>query len=429
MFGRSAKRASAFIALAVPITSGLAQAPPGEQPKSGEPKVISSVAQDFRFVTWEGGRGSNIFLPERGEGWQLYSPLTAGMIVEFAGTAKWELAAKTGYVWSHHGTKGQDATYEGMVDTQLSAKVTLGGFTHISPFVGVVVSVPTGESILPGQQRFTRMDPDLVEIGAYGAGANVNPIVGFTFAPTANFIIAPSIGYAWRGKFEREGGTLVLTGEVLPPGAPNDVVDPGDVLTASLNAAAKVGTWTVQGSFAYTSSTEVTRNGVPIGQKGAGYVTSLTALYPVGPKLNLTLVGAWAYYQKDRIAKDLQNPDGELFLEPKNGNGHLLIGAIQPTYDLTDRLRLGMTYSILHRTENSYDIVEQRFIAARTKHSLGLTLDYALSPTAIVTMTASRFWVHDEPGMLFVNSIPPENVPPEMDFTGWTASVAAAVKF
>lgn len=419
MFRCMANAALAIIGPAIPIASGLAQAP------SGEPKVTSSVTQDFRFATWEGTRGSNILAPERGEGWLVYAPLTAGMIAEFAGTAKWELAAKTGYVWSHHGTKGQEATYVGLVDTQLSAKVTLGGFTYISPFVGLVVSVPTGESVLPGQQRFARMDPDLVEIGAYGAGTNVNPLVGFVFAPTANFVIAPSIGYAWLGKFEREGGAVTPGGQVHPPGAPNDFVDPGDVLTASLNAAAKIGTWTVQGSFAYTSSTEVTRNGVAIGQKGAGYVTNIAALYPVASKLNLTLNGSWAFFEKDRIAKT-QPPDGELTLEPKNGNSHLLIGAIQPTYDLTDRLRLGLTYSVLHRTENSYDIIEDRFIAARTKHSLGLTLDYTLSPTAIVTVTGSRFWLHEEPGALISNF---GNLPPEMDFTGWTASVAGAVKF
>lgn len=395
-----------------------------DAPLAGEPTISSTVQQDFKFVTWEGARGSNIFLPERGEGWQLYAPLTLGMVADFSGAVRWEFAAKTGYVWSHHTTKGQEAAYEGMVDTQLAAKVTLGGFTYVRPFVGVVVNVPTGESVLPGQRRFVRMDPDLVEIGAYGTGVNVNPLVGFTFAPTANFVVSPSIGYAWLGKFEREGGTLMLPGIVFPPNAPNDTVDPGDVLTASLTAVAKLGTWTVQGSFAYTSSTEVTRNGIAIGQKGAGYVTNIAALYPLAPKFNLILNGSWAFNEKDKVqGGTIADP---LVLEPKNINSHLLIGAIQPSYDLTDKLRLGVNYSILHRTENFYDIIELRYVAARTKHSVGLTLDYAWSPTATVGLSASRFWVHEEPGAL-VSGL--GNLPPELDFTGWTVSVSASAKF
>jgi len=391
---------------------------------AGQPVVSSVVQQDFRFATWEGTRGSNIFLPERGSGWQIYAPLSLGTIVDLSGAAKWELSAKTGYVWSHHGTKGQEATYEGMVDTQLSAKVTLGGFAYISPFVGVVASVPTGESVLRGRQRFARMDPDLVEIGAYGAGFNLNPLVGFTFAPTTSFIVSPAIGYAWLGGFEREGGTLMLPAQIFPPNAPNDTVDPGDVLTASLNAAAKVGTWTVQGSFAYTSSTEVTRNGVAIGQKGGGYVANVAALYPVAPKLSLILNGSWGFNERDRIAKNTP-PDGVLIVEPKNSNNHLLIGAVQPTYDLTDALRLGVTYSVLHRPENAYDIVELRYITARTKHSLGLTLDYDLSPTAVVSLSGSRYWLHEDAGTLTDLG----NVPPELDFAGWTASVSGSVRF
>jgi hypothetical protein len=420
------KRSVAAGLVLIPLAGGLGQTPPSQEPMAGQPTIVSSVSQEFRFATWEGSRGSNLFLPERGEGWQVYAPLTMGRTVDFAGGPKWELAAKTGYIWSHHTTKGQEGSYEGTVDTQLSAKVTLAGSTYVSPFAGVVVSVPTGESVLPGRQRFTRMDPDLVEIGAYGAGVNVNPLLGFSFAPTATFVVSPAIGYAWQGKFDREGGLLVPPGTVIPPNAPNDTVDPGDVLTASLNATAKVGTWTVEGSFAYTSSTKVTLNGVAIGQKGGGYVTNVAALYPAAPKVNLLLNGSWAFYERDRIAKDPQNPDGELIVEPKNVNSHVLLGAIQPTYDLSDQLRLGLNYSILHRTDNFYDIIELRYIAPRTKHSVGLTLDYALSQTAIVTVTGSRFWLHEEPGFLDSGGL---NLPPAGDFVGWTASVSGSVRF
>src|SRR5215510_3998181 len=175
----------ALVGCGLPLSDAAGQS----APTSGGEVVTSVVEQDFKFATWEGTRGTNIFKPQRGEGSQFYASLTGAMSANRANAALWELAARTGYVWSHHGTQGQEATYVGPTDTQLTAKVTLGGFAYVSPFVSVNTNVPTGDSFLPGQQRFARMDPDLVEIGTYGEGFNVNPAVGFTYAPTATLLI------------------------------------------------------------------------------------------------------------------------------------------------------------------------------------------------------------------------------------------------
>jgi hypothetical protein len=435
MLERIAAAVFALVGCGVPLSGAAGQSAP---PSGGEAVVTSVVEPDFRFATWEGTRGTNIFRPERGEGSQFYASLTGAMTANLANAALWELAARTGYVCSHHGTQGQEATYVGPTDTVLTGKVTIGGFTYVSPFVGVNANVPTGESFLPGQQRFVRMDPDLVELGAYGEGFNINPVVGFTFAPTATFMVSPSIGYAWRGKFDREGGFIIVNDNGKMSG--DDLTgtrveaDPGNVLQASLTSAAKIGAATVQGSFTYVSESEVSLNGIPVGQAGAGYVASMRALYPLAANVTLDVSGGWSFKERNRVPKTppsttLPFGAGDLIEEAKNSNSHTLIGAIQPTFALTENVALGANYSFLWRDQNSYDIVEDRFIPGRIKHSVGLVLDYALTKTAVITLSGSRFWVHDGAGPVGTETMTTVEILPDRDYTGWSGVLAAKVQF
>ncbi len=364
-----------------------------------------------------------MFAPERGKGSQLYAPLTLGRVVDYAGSARFEVAAKSAYIWSHHDTPGQEASYSGLTDSQVSASVTVSGFKYVSPLLGVLVNLPTGQSFLPGAQRFARMDVDLVEIGAYGEGFNLNPFIGFTFAPSRQLTLTPSVGYAWRGKFDKEGfdegsGLYTL----------RQSIDPGDVFTASLNAAGKIGAATFQASAVFTSESDLTKDGVPFARLGRGYIANLAILYPIMERFNLLGNVSWKFNEKNKIAGE-----GGLVDEAKNSNSHLIIGSIQPMYDLAEGLRLGINYSILYRSENFYDIVEEAFIPAKLKHSVGLTLDYGISQNTTLSLTGSRFWVEQHPGALLqtqigtsfagVTSATFENLPPELNYTGWIAKV------
>ena len=394
--------------------------------KGGQPLVSATATQDFRFTSWSGTRGSNIFAPQPGKGSQIYVPSLAGLVVEWP-EAKWEVAAKTGYVWSSHRTPGQEASYNGPVDSQASLLVTLGT-SYLRPVLGVAVNIPTGESVLSGQRRLTRMDPDLVELGTYGEGFNITPSLGVTFAPTANFIVTPSIGYSWRGEFDRESfvpATGLFTGR--------HTIDPGDVLTASVSAIAKVGTWIIQGSAGYTAESEVYRDGVAIGKKGDGAIANVAALYPVSDKVNVLLNGSWGYFGKN----DVPGSNG-LVTELRNSNSHVFIGAIQPTYDLTDRLRIGFNYSFLYRNNNYYDTFQELYVPARVKHSVGPVLDYVIAPNATLSLAASRFWVVQDTGPNLVTQeigvglntvINRANLPPELHFSGWSVSASAKVQF
>ena len=205
------------------------------------------------------------------------------------------------------------------------------------------------------------------------------------------------------------------------------------MLTASLSSVAKIGNWTIQGSVAYTSQSAVTQNGVAVGQAGAGYIANVAAQYPIAPTFGIVLNGSWRFSEKNKVP--LSPGGAQLIEEAKNSNSHVLIGAIQPTFVLTDKTQFALNYSILYRDENYYDIIEDRFIPARTKHSVGLLFDYALSKNAVITLSGSRFWVHEDAGPVSVTVQPPSGPPtfeeflPERSYTGWAGSLSAKIQF
>ena len=123
----------------------------------------SFVNTETKYYSWRGNRGSNVFDPVGGKGHLVYSPTTIGIDYAQPNAVKVETRVKGGYAYANQGTPGQNATYEGPVDTQASINATFLNFDSVRPQVGVAVNLPTGTSYLPNNQRFARMDPDLVE--------------------------------------------------------------------------------------------------------------------------------------------------------------------------------------------------------------------------------------------------------------------------
>ena len=112
---------------------------------------------------------------------------------------------------------GRLARYEGPVDTQASFNLTLLTSKSIRPLLGLSLNLPTGNSYLPGNQRFTRMDPDLVDVGSYGAGFNVNPTAGFIIGLNETTAVSLSAGYTWQGDFTKKASTSPGSPTRAPP--------------------------------------------------------------------------------------------------------------------------------------------------------------------------------------------------------------------
>ena len=128
----------------------------------------------MKYSNWTGSRGANVFAAAPGSGSQVFSPNTIGINYVLPSQYKFETRIRSGYVYSAQNTAGQVARYEGPVDTQASFNLTLLNFDSIRPLLGLSLNRPTGNTYLPGNQRFTRMDADLVDIGSYVCSVYTN---------------------------------------------------------------------------------------------------------------------------------------------------------------------------------------------------------------------------------------------------------------
>src|SRR5262249_4497814 len=122
---------------------------------------------------------------------------------------------------------------------------------------------------------------------------------------------------------------------------------------------------------------------------------------------------------------------GSLVTEPKNSNSHVVIGSVEPGYLVTERLRVGVNYSILWRDENFYDVFENQFIPAKIKHSAGMSARYVVSENSSIEVRGAYSWIHqDASSFVPVEPVPTlAQVPPELSYTAWTVSTVANIRF
>jgi outer membrane immunogenic protein len=400
-------------------------ASPGSVAYTGTLSAFSNT--EASFASWTGTRGANVFAPEAGKGYQAYSPTTIGINYEDSSAIKLETRIKSGYVYSHQGTPGQGATYEGPVDTQVALNATVLSLDSIRPIFGTTFNLPTGTSYLPNNLRFTRMDPDLVEVGSYGVGFNVNPTAGFVVGLNQTTALSISGGYAWQGVFVKEGVDL-SAGSGLGSFDIKNRINPGDVFTANANLTTSFDKLLLLGTFAYMSETALTIDGAPSLRAGAKYVTNLAANYPINDRWAIALNGTWSFQERNEI------PDlvGALAPEAKNSNNHLLIGSVDPSYQVTERLKIAANYSILWRSQNFYDPFEQQFIPAKIKNTVGASANYGISPTATIGVRSSFSWIHQNTGPFLETSEVPlalALLPPSLNYTSWVTSVFTTFRF
>jgi len=395
------------------------------------------TSNEVKYASWTGTRGANVFAPDRGAGYQVYSPTTIGIDYNMPSEFKLETRLRGGYVYTAQNTPGQQARYEGPVDTQAAFNLTFLNFDSIQPLLGLTLNLPTGNSYLPANQRFTRMDPDLVEVGSYGVGFNVNPTAGFTFGLNETTAVSLSAGYTWQGNFTREGINMFAMPNPNTPPPENVIVSafdlqqkihPGDAFTANGNISSKFGNLFLITSFAYMGSTRASIDGFATGKTGPNFTVNGAANYQIDDRWALSTNVSWSFVEKNEV------PDGlglnGLVPELRNSNSNVVIGSIEPSFMATDRLRLATNYSFLYRDRNYYDPLQELFVPAKQKHTVGGSVTYAATPTSTVTLRGSHAWVRQDDGPF----VPAENAvlalqPPMLKYEVWAASVAANINY
>lgn len=402
---------------------------------------------DTRFVSWQGTRGTNIYQPEPGKGSQLYIPITLGIDYRQPESFKVETRFKGGWTETSSKTVGQEATVATWLDSQLTTTWTYLGSQNARTFLGMALNIPTGESYFPNNLRFVRMDPDLVEVNPAGAGFNVNPTAGIIFALNENTAVSLSAGYAWLGTFTREGfegGSVAACFNVVCPAPPIAVFDkpvrinPGDIFTANANVSSVFANYSFKTSFAYMSESKVTEDGIPVAQRGATFSANSTLTYKISDPFSIVVNGSWKFSEKNKY---LDPATGALITEPKNSNSNLLIGKFEPVYKLSDRWIISSNYTVLWRSHNYYDVIEGQFIPEKLKQSVGGGLTFLTTTKATITLRGSYFWINENTGAYLPTfysapkGVDPsyyanyQNLPPSLQYTGWTMALGAKIVF
>jgi long-subunit fatty acid transport protein len=171
-------------------------------------------------------------------------------------------------------------------------------------------------------------------------------------------------------------------------------------------------------------------DGIAGGRSGARFTSNGTAKYRFDDQWSLAVNVSWNFADKNKIVA----PFGVLITEPKNSNSHVFIASIEPTYRVTDTLRLGVNYSLLYRNANFYDQIQEQFSPAKEKHSVGASATYALTRMADLTLRGSHAWIRQEDSAFLPTTfVPPPPAfgfqPPVLRYESWAASVSANMRF
>ena len=412
------------------------KAPPLAQPVG---QFSGFVSNEVRGSSWDGTRGANVFAPDPGKGYQVYSPTTFGIDYLMPSVYKLETRIRSGYVYSAQNTPGQIGKYEGPVDTQASFNLTYLGFDSIRPLVGLNLNLPTGNTFLPYNQRFTRMDPDLVDVGSYGTGFNVNPTTGFVLGIDEHTAVSLSAGWTWQGPFTKEGINEVQVPNTLTPPPPAFIVlttfdlrqkiNPGNTYTVNGNVSSTYGPLQMNGSFAYMGDSHAEVDGVASGKAGAKFTANGSVSYQFDQRTVATLNMSWNFAEKNRIP----NGFGGLMTELKNSNSNVIIASFDPSYLITDRIKIAGNASYLYRDHNYYDPFEEQFVPAKQKYTAGGSLAFALTDTATLTLRGSHSWIKQDDGPFLITTIGPPPVfalqPPALKYQSWAGSIGTALRF
>ena len=423
----AAKYCAAFCGLL-----GLTSAAYAAEPSAPASAWNVSAATEVRYFTWSGDRGYPAqFNQSSGGGSELYVPYALQITGKPNQDWNVSLLARGGWVHAQQTTAGQSGSVSTITDTIASGTVTYLGINGFQPFASLSTNMPTGKSALPGNAAYARMDPDLVDIATFGEGWNIGPTAGFNLPFTQNLMASFSVGYTWRGSFDRERSL----DEPNPATQSNTSVNPGEVITytASIAYNDNVWSWSLLGSVSTESSTK--ENGADLYRPGRRYVGVGTIGYRWPANWGQTSIDA-------SIAHSLRNDvlflnTSALLTEAMNTNSNLFRVGAQHLFVIGDRMAIGPVGSYLFRDQNSYDPYSFQFVPEKQRWAAGGMIRYVIGNNATLNLRAEHVWTleDDHPaikGQQFsslADAFVPGSAVPTVSSEGWMIGCGVNVKF
>lgn len=348
-------------------------------------------ASEVRYYSWKGDRGSPPnFNTAPGSGSQWYVPVALQVTGKPVDVVKAQFLVRSGWVRSEQSTDGLSGTVATITDTVMSGTWTFLGINGVQPFVALSANAPTGKSALFGTEANARMDPDLVEIGSFGEGWNIGPSAGLSIPLTDQLMLTASVGYTWRGPFDRERSSSEINPAVQTP----TNLDPGDVLTGTLTLGYQDRDVTWSATGAVSEETKTTENGVDLYKAGRRYVVSATVARNWPGQWGQTTVNAsYAHSNRNEV---LFLGTSALVQEVVNTNSDLYRVALQHLFLVDDTLALGPTASYLHRNNNSYGAGTLQFVPAKERWAVGGLARKALTQNVTFNVRGEYVWTDED---------------------------------
>lgn len=276
-------------------------------------------------------------------------------------------------------------SHAGVTDTILSARVAYFGFGAVVPFYEASANLPTGQSVLLGNAKLTRMDPDIVDLPAYGEGFGLLQRVGAIahLSPETRLTAAYSLNL--RGVYSKEDFADAV-----------HRIDPSTVHAATLKLDHDAGSYafTLGAGHGWEGATQY--DGALAFRDGATWSldAGLTRRWDNGAETALTV--AWSHATRD----DVPDGVGGLIPDVANFNGSSL--AVAGSHRMTiGEMTLTGRAGFLRRFANGFDPSTLAFVPPRTKISGGLEAEWKRSDRLSFTAGASAFWLRDDPQPAF----------------------------
>jgi hypothetical protein len=385
-------------------------------------------ASEARYYSWKGDRGSPPnFNTAPGSGSQIYVPMALQVTGKPSDVVKAQFLVRSGWVRSDQTTSGLSGTVTTITDTVMSGTLTYLAINGVQPFVSLNVNAPTGKSVLSGTEANARMDPDLVEIGSFGEGWNIGPTAGLNISLTESVMLTASVGYTWRGAFDRERSSAEVNPAIQTPTS----LDPGDVLTGTLTLGYQDREWTWSVTGTVSEETKTTENGVDLYKAGRRYLASATVARNWPGQWGQTTVNAsYAHSNRNEV---LFLGASAIVAETVNTNSDLYRVAVQHLFLVDDTLALGPTASYLHRNNNAYGAGTLQFVPEKERWAVGGLARKALTQNVTFNVRGEYIWTDEDDrpganGQLFsvlANAFVAGSAVPVVSSRGWM--VAAGV--
>ena len=408
--------------------------------ESSERKWTTTFSTETRYYSWR-----NNFVPPGttgigpGRGWEVYIPFATQLTGKPVNDLSVDLVVRGGWVKAAQTTTGLSGEVATSTDTAVSFNTTYLGWQGLRPFIALSANLPTGKSALFGTSVNARMDPDLVEISTFGEGYNFGPTFGLNVPIAGSLLFTASVGYTYRGPFNRESAFPVFPPGVDPGLVANltDIlqtlrIDPGEntTVTGAINYGTGPFAVGLTGSASWESPTVIFD--LKTFRPGLRYLLSLESSYKWPEKWGVTeLTAAAAHSNRNKLVFEVHDPTVERF----NSNSNIYRIGMQHLFPV-EQFQIGPTVSFLYRDHNGYNATTLQFVPQKTRWAAGVLAQYAPNATVTLNARAEHVWTHENESLavdgvrldVLANSLIPGSTVPVISGTAWQTSFGINVK-